>query len=428
MRRGRLCLIVGVTMWGGMAWAVGQTSDSEPKSVAFVQDFELFWQTLDQGYAYFDKKQVDWAQVKARYLPEATAAPDERAFIGVLERAIDELYDPHTHLKVNTRQSSRLVPTGADIWAEWQDGKAVITQLRPGFSAEQAGLRIGMQIVALNGQPIGDAIAGKQGRSLKADDPAAANWALLAVLAGTRERAREIDVMMPDGRLQRFLLDQPQHQQVDKPSLARRVTWQRLPDGMGLIRINNALGDNRTVQEFDQALAQLKTSKALVLDLRNTPSGGNTDVAEPILGRFITRAQPYQRGKPVKGDAWTRVVSPRGVAYRQPMAVLVGRWTASIGEAIAIGLDGMGRATVFGTPMARLNGAVFDLTLPNTRIGVTYSAEQLFHLNGTPREAFVPNAVLEDPTGQEPDSALYTAVRYLAGRPASADGQLARAR
>jgi carboxyl-terminal processing protease len=41
--------------------------------------------------------------------------------------------------------------------------------------------------------------------------------------------------------------------------------------------------------------------------------------------------------------------------------VLVGRWTASMGEGMAIGLDAMKRATIVGTRMAGLNGAVFDL-------------------------------------------------------------------
>src|SRR6266536_2669681 len=70
--------------------------------------------------------------------------------------------------------------------------------------------------------------------------------------------------------------------------------------------------------------------------------------------------------------------------------VLVNRWTASMGEGIAIGLDGMKRATIVGTRMAGLNGGIFNLQLPQTKIGVTYAGERLNHINGTPRENFVP--------------------------------------
>jgi len=70
--------------------------------------------------------------------------------------------------------------------------------------------------------------------------------------------------------------------------------------------------------------------------------------------------------------------------------VLVNRWTASMGEGIAIGLDGMKRATIVGTRMAGLNGGIFNTELPHTKIGVTYAGERLNHINGTPRENFVP--------------------------------------
>ena len=50
--------------------------------------------------------------------------------------------------------------------------------------------------------------------------------------------------------------------------------------------------------------------------------------------------------------------------------------------------------------MAGLNGAVFDMQLPNTGISLNYAAEKLFHLNGTPREDFVP-PVFVDLTGEE---------------------------
>ena len=63
--------------------------------------------------------------------------------------------------------------------------------------------------------------------------------------------------------------------------------------------------------------------------------------------------------------------------------------------------------------MAGLNGAVFDLQLPNSKIKLNYAAEKLFHLNGTPREAFAP-PVLVRLTGERPnDLILETGIRTL---------------
>ena len=61
-----------------------------------------------------------------------------------------------------------------------------------------------------------------------------------------------------------------------------------------------------------------------------------------------------------------------------------------MGEGMAIGLDGMRRATIVGTQMAGLNGGIFPMQLTQTKIGVTYAGERLNHINGTPRENFVP--------------------------------------
>jgi carboxyl-terminal processing protease len=73
-----------------------------------------------------------------------------------------------------------------------------------------------------------------------------------------------------------------------------------------------ASADSRSVPAFDSALAALRNTRGLVLDLRNTPGGGNTDVAELILGRLITRAAGYQRVVSRDGPAYVRMVQSRG--------------------------------------------------------------------------------------------------------------------
>ena len=210
-----------------------------------------------------------------------------------------------------------------------------------------------------------------------------------------------------------FKLDLPEHTTVDNNRAGFR--WEILKGGIGYIRIDD-LGSDATVAEFDAALERLKSTRGLIMDLRATPSGGNTSVAEPIMGRLIGRRMPYQKGAPVRGEGWTREVSPRGGrAYGAPVVVLVGRWTASMGEGIAIGLDGMRRATVVGTRMAGLNGAVFDLQLPNTGIKLNYAAEKLFHVNGTPREDFVPPVAVRLSGTSAGDAILAEGVRTLRG-------------
>lgn len=379
----------------------------------FTQDFDYLWSQLRDNYAYFDKKETDWNRVREIYRPRVAEVRNKDEFITLLERVLDELYDPHTHLKVNTNHSTRLIPTGLDIWAEWENGKAIITQLRQGFSAEQAGLKIGMEIISINGLPIETAIRNRLGLALKKIPDAARSWALRALLAGTHDTPRVIEAKTVNGIKTRFQLDLPVHTTVDHYQSATNVEWKILKDGFGYLKITN-LGSDETVGEFDVALEQVKKTRGLIIDLRATQSGGNTSVAEPILGRLIERRMPYQKGVPMHGERWTSEVSPRGDwTYKAPIVVLVGRWTASMGEGMAIGLDAMQRATVVGTRMAGLNGAVFDLELPNTKIKLNYAAEKLFHINGILRENYVPPVAVKLSDKRKGDVILEEGLRTL---------------
>jgi carboxyl-terminal processing protease len=168
-------------------------------------------------------------------------------------------------------------------------------------------------------------------------------------------------------------------------------------DGIGYIRIHNSLGEQALVREFDSALDRMLDAKALVIDLRDTPSGGVSSVARGIMGRFIDRELPYQRHELVEEfrntgirRIWTEYVAPRPVIFRGPVVVLVGPWTGSMGEGLAIGLNATRAAPVLGRPMAHLLGALGESRLPNSGIVVRIPVEKLFHVDGRPREAFLP--------------------------------------
>jgi carboxyl-terminal processing protease len=62
---------------------------------------------------------------------------------------------------------------------------------------------------------------------------------------------------------------------------------------------------------------------------------------------------------------------------------------------LAIGFDATGSGTVVGTAMAGLVGATTRIVLPRTGIGINLPFERLFHVNGTPREAYQPKVVVD---------------------------------
>jgi len=145
----------------------------------------------------------------------------------------------------------------------------------------------------------------------------------------------------------------------------------------------------------------LISNKNLILDLTETPSGGNSTVARAIMGRFVNKVLPYQIHEFDEKDYdtkrhWVEYVSPRKKIYKGNVYILVGHWTGSMGEGIAIGFDALDRATVIGTPMAGLLGAISNFRLTETKIGFQFPTERLYHINGIPREDFIPKILCKN--------------------------------
>ncbi|MEQ1553248.1 MAG: S41 family peptidase [Ferruginibacter sp.] len=182
---------------------------------------------------------------------------------------------------------------------------------------------------------------------------------------------------------------------------SKLIEYKILANNIGYIKINNSLGNNMLIFDFDKAIDSLMTTKSIILDLTETPSGGNSTVAKAIMGRFISKKLPYQQHEYDElayetKSSWVEYVSPRKTQYKSQVVIMVGHWTGSMGEGIAIGFDAMKRATVIGTKMAGLIGAINGFTLSETKIGFQFPTERLYHINGIAREDYEPKILTKN--------------------------------
>ncbi|MDE0218752.1 MAG: S41 family peptidase [Spirochaetaceae bacterium] len=328
--------------------------ESLPPS-AYTEDLDAAWTFIRDTYAYFDQTAVDWERARELLRPRAAEVRDHAGFVGLLEELIEHLCDHHAHLGVNTGTSPRLVPSGADLWAAHRGGMVVITAVRTDSAAERAGLRPGMQVVSIDGNPVAEAVANRLPQAVKRDHAGARDWALRTLLAGRHGASVSIEVQTESG-LRAVTFQPGQWSRPEAPLTARR-----LGQGIGYVRLHDSLGQAALIPAWDEALERLHDTEGLVLDLHDTPGGGDAIVARPLMGRLVSSAQPYQRhelpdprrpGTPRR--TWTEVVKPSGpFTYDKPMAVLVGRSTGSMGEGVAIALDGMQRAAVLDAAVNR---------------------------------------------------------------------------
>jgi C-terminal processing protease CtpA/Prc len=383
----------------------------------YKEDFSYFWETMNSQYCYFDKKQVDWNKVREIYAPKFDTVSSKNSFISLMEQVIYEVYDHHCSLGANMPQSRRMVPTGTDIWAEYANDKPLITELRRDFGAQKAGITTGMEVIAINGIPVNSAIQPFLGHS---QNSASKSFALRLSLAGDHLSPRKL-TLKKGSMIQEYYPDRVSTM-LEHINYGEKIEHS-VYGQTGYIKINNYLGDDAIIALFDGVLNGMMNTKSLIIDLRETPSGGNTTVARAILGRFISKEQFYQKHEYFAEEketgvkrSWVEIVSPRGKTYTKPVVVLCDHWTGSVAEGITIAFDGMKRATIIGTTMAGLNGAVYSFTMPNTKIGFNIPTERLYHVNGQPRELYKP-AIQVDMQKQKSsgtqDVILDAALQYL---------------
>ncbi|WP_128755189.1 S41 family peptidase [Aquimarina sediminis] len=374
---------------------IGLTTFAQSK---YQKDFTTYWTTVDSYFAYFDSQKVDWQKAKTIYQPIIDTISNTADFIKVLEKANNELHNGHISLNTNLPSSHRLIPTGTDIWVSYKDKKFFVSNLREGFSAEKSGIKPGMQITSFNGVPFEKIVAQYLPKATEKHTKSMYEYVANMIIAATHDTDRVLKV----NDSLTFNLDK-----VKNLESGSFIETKMLSDAIGYIKFNNSLGEEGTVAAFDKAMLGMKNTKGLIVDLRETPSGGNTTIARAIMGRFIDEEKPYQRHSftyeeklyGVKRNT-IELVAPRGEVYSKPLIVLCGRWTGSMGEGMVIGFDAMGRAGIVGTKMAGLLGAIYSYTLPETKIGYQIPVEKLFHVNGTPRENFRPKHYILDPKEQ----------------------------
>lgn len=370
---------------------IGLTAFGQTK---YQKDFKYYWNTVDTYFAYFDTQKVNWEKVKQVYQPKIDTISTTVDFIKVLEKLNNELHNGHIGLNTNLPSSHRLIPTGTDIWVSYNNREFHVSNLREGFSAEKSGLKRGMKITGFNDIPFEMLIKKHLPKGTEKYTSEMYEFIANMIIAGTHDADRNLNV----NDSLTFRLDK-----VKKLEIDNFIDTKMLSEGIGYIKVNNSLGEEGTVQAFDKALDNLQNTNGLVLDLRDTPSGGNTIIARAIMGRFIKEEKVYQKHSftfeeklyGVKRNT-LELVSPRGEIYSKPLVVLCGKWTGSMGEGMVIGFDAMHRAEIVGTEMAGLLGAIYSYTLPETKIGFQIPVEKLFHVNGTPREDFKPKHYILD--------------------------------
>jgi PDZ domain/Peptidase family S41 len=362
------------------------------KPADYAADARSIEALVNKNYAYLERFPGERMPMTAKLRAETEKVTTARELTRFSERALTLLADHHAITGSSLKDSWAVVPSYSDLWVEVRGGDFVIEQVRQGSPAEKAGIQAGDRLTAVGGVPLGQAVADFWADLGTTGGGDRDGYAARILAAGRRDRERQLTIRHGASERSFRLPNLYAARSGDRPPLS----VVRGPHDL-TIRFNDSLGSDATIAAFDHAMGSAKSGKRLVLDLRDTASGGNTTVARAIMGWFVAKPSSYQVHRLPTEERetgiprqWIEQVLPRAGKHHAGLpTVLVGRWTGSMGEGVAIGFDALG-ARVEGTAMSGLLGAVYDYNLERSGQMVKLPTERLYSVSGVPRERFVP--------------------------------------
>lgn len=267
-----------------------------------------------------------WQIVHEQYVDQPV---DDNALMqGAIRGMMDGLGDSHSSYMDPTQYSDAQAPlegySGIGAWVSTEGEYLTIIEPMKGSPAEKAGLQVGDQIIAIDGENM---------------EGIAAEVARLKVLgtSGTQ-------VVLT---IQRESVEMPFDVSVTRAEITiPSVEYEMLENDIAYIHLLT-FSDSST-NEMRTALKELLSQdpKGLIFDLRNN-SGGYlltaVDVASEFIKEGLITYELYGDGKRDDYEA-----SGKGMATEIPMVVLVNEWSASASELVAGAIQDYERAPLVG--------------------------------------------------------------------------------
>ena len=364
-------------------------------SALALETFDKAWSIIHETHFDPEFNGVDWVALRDELRPRVEAIQSEEELRSIIREMLSRLNQSHFALlprdaidSDDDQQQPGNSPDDEDsppgpgvpgFQFRLIDDQFVVTEVDEKSAAEHAGVRAGWVLTAIGDREIQELLDRIKGR----DGPEAPEMIAHAVvterLSGDTGSTVSLTFLDADDQATEleFELDEAPGESIqfgNLPPFISYVTtreWEADEAGarIGLIYFNVWMGP--LAQEFDLAVDRFRDRDGIIIDLRGNPGGVGAMVMgfsghfldeRVSLGTFRTRATTLEfMSNP-------RRVSRAGVRvapFAGPVAILIDSLSASTSEVFSGGMQGVGRARIFG---ARSAGMALPATmerLPN---------------------------------------------------------------
>lgn len=323
-----------------------------------VAIFDTVWQTVNDKYFDPTFGGKNWQAIGDKYRPElATVQDDDTFWLKVLNPMLFELGVSHL-VALPSELSNQVDPMtfatgklGMDV--RLMNGAAVITEVEPGFPAEQAGLRPGFVITSVDDWTLEDlaAVSPQTPPDNERNRRGSAVQSMRSLLFGETEKQVVVEYLDGNNRPQRATLQFAKRNnspcvQIDPsmPPTCADIEVRRLADGTGYLRFSGFLPP--VLDSVLRAIDDMHDAPALIIDLRGNP-GGVFPVRKAIASKLVGEPKLFMRYQ--HRDGLEQVyLDTMPNAYQGQVVILVDELSASSSEEFAGSLQALGRATIIG--------------------------------------------------------------------------------
>ncbi|MDR1055853.1 MAG: peptidase S41 [Prevotellaceae bacterium] len=366
---------------------------------------------IKYNFVYYDKLTFDWDSLCIASIPTVLATKTIAEYCNEMRKICARLGDGHTYVyEYNLPDPQDWISPLPMVTKTY--GKRVFVDKVYSKELKGKGLVKGAEILKINGKNIHD--YGKEDVMpyLTSSTPQWLDYYTFNTVELTKGRKRDlVKVQYKDANGKIHEHDISRNLDWDEWEERKTFHYKVLPDNIGFLHITTFMDHNSNTL-FDQLYEQLRSTDALIIDLRGN-SGGNSGYADYILRHFSE--------KPFKSSQWSsRMYIPAHASwnypdewytcssntltpvnkeiYTKPVIVLTNAGTFSSAEDFCIKFRGMKRGMLIGKPTGGSTGNGVQVTLIDGVLGASICSKKDIGPDGT---VFVGIGILPDIEAEE---------------------------